>query len=432
VLPHYETKFVKENEFEAVYSGFVKLGIFNFPFTIQKEKTDILEFELYLVEIPELFDRNEIYGYEDDIERFIVFQIATLDWINSRNTLPDVVNCHDHHTGLIPFMMLYAYKFEKLRSVSTVITVHNSIYQGQFGFDKLYYLPEFDLARVTVLEWNNRINSLATGIKCSRSMSTVSPNFLNEINNFGYGLEHLFNQVRHKSKGILNGIDIEVWNPVKDKLLVANYSGRTFEKGKQTNKEELCNKFDLDPSKPLFSFIGRLVDEKGADLLPHIAAQALSENFKEINILILGSGNAAVEQQLSHLLASFKGNYNVYIGYNEAVAHLIYAGSDFLLMPSRVEACGLNQMYAFRYGTIPIVRRTGGLKDTVIDIGDDGNGICHDQPSIEDVCYSIQRAVSLYKDTKMFKSIRKKVMDIDHSWESACQEYIDLYNLKTN
>jgi starch synthase len=432
VIPHYDTKFINENEFDCVYSGFVKLGNFNFPFNIKKESANILGFELYLVEIPELFDRKEVYGYEDDIERFLSFQIASLDWINSRNDVPDVINCHDHHTGLIPFMMEYAFKFEKLKGTPTVITIHNSIYQGQFGFDKLYYLPEFDLSKVTVLEWDNRINSLATAIKCASAVTTVSPNFLNEINNFGYGLESLFNLVRHKSKGILNGIDTEAWNPEKDKMVSANYSIRTVEKGKQANKEKLCNQFDLDPTKPLFSFIGRLLDEKGADLLPHVTALSLSENFKEINILILGSGNTAIENQLSHLVSSFKGNYNVFIGYNEELAHQIYAGSDFLLMPSRVEPCGLNQMYSFRYGTIPIVRRTGGLKDTVIDIGDNGNGICHEQASITDVCYSIQRAVKLYKDKKSLKNIRKTGMNIDHSWERVCQEYIEMYHLITN
>ena len=296
----------------------------------------------------------------------------------------------------------------------------------------MYYLPEFDLSKVTVLEWDNKINSLATAIKCATEVTTVSPNFLNEINNFGYGLESLFNMVRHKSIGILNGIDTEVWNPIKDKMIQANYSIKTIEKGKQANKEKLCSQFDLDSTKPLFSFIGRLLDEKGADLLPHAAAMALSENYKEINILILGSGNTEIENQLSHLVTSFKENYNVFIGYNEELAHQIYAGSDFLLMPSRVEPCGLNQMYSFRYGTIPIVRRTGGLKDTVIDIGDEGNGICHDQASIVDVCYSIQRAVKLFQDKNNFKKIRKKGMNIDHSWERVCQEYIEMYHLITN
>lgn len=432
VIPQYDTKFIQENEFDCVYSDFVKLGNFNFPFNIQKEKNNILGFELYVVEIPELFDRKEVYGFEDDIERFLTFQIACLNWINSRATVPNIINCHDHHTGLIPFMMQFAEKYEKLKNLATVITIHNSIYQGQFGFDKLYYLPEFDLSKVNLLEWDNKINSLATAIKCASEVSTVSPNFLNEINNFGYGLESLFNLVRHKSKGILNGIDTEVWNPSKDKMLFANYSIKTLEKGKQENKKQLCSQFNLDPTKPLFSFIGRLLEEKGADLLPHAAALALSENFKEINILILGSGNAEIENQLSHLVTSFKGNYNVFIGYNEELAHLIYAGSDFLLMPSRVEPCGLNQMYSFRYGTIPIVRRTGGLKDTVTDIGDNGNGICHDQASITDICYSIQRGVKLYKDKRNLKKIRKIGMNIDHSWERVCQEYIEMYHLITN
>lgn len=432
VLPCHKTKFIDENEFDCIYSDFVKLGNFNLAFNVLKEQTGKLGYELYLIEIPEFFDRKEIYGYEDDIERFVSFQIATLDWMSTRTAMPDVINCHDHHTGLIPFMMMYANKYEKLKDTPTVITIHNSIYQGQFGFDKLYYLPEFDLSKVTLLEWDNRINSLATAIKCASAVTTVSPNYLNEINYSAYGLESLFNLVRYKSRGILNGIDMEVWNPATDKMLEKNYSIKNFKKGKQENKEKLCSQFDLDPTKPLFSFIGRLLEEKGADLLPHAAAMSLSENFREINILVLGSGNAEIESQLTHLLSSFKGNYNAVIGYDEALAHLIYGGSDFLLMPSRVEPCGLNQMYAMRYGTIPVVRRTGGLKDTVIDFGDNGNGICHDQASVGDVCYSIQRAVDLYKDKKKINDIRKKGMDIDHSWESVCQEYIEVYNLILN
>lgn len=432
VVPCYDLKFRKENEFENVFSAHIKLGNFNFPFNVLKETTDKLGFQLFLVEIPELFDRKDVYGYEDDIERFVSFQIATLDWIITRRGSPDIINCHDHHTGLIPFMMLHGSKYEKLSNVASILTIHNSIYQGQFGFDKLYYLPDFDLSKVTVLEWDNRINSLAAGIKCANTVVTVSPNYLKEISYSANGLESLFNLVQDKSKGILNGIDVDIWDPAIDKMLKKNYSISDFKKGKQANKEELCERFNLDATKPLFSFIGRILEEKGADLLPHAAAQALSENYKEINFLILGSGNTEIESQFRNLLTTFKGNYNFFIGYNEELAHLIYAGSDFLLMPSRVEPCGLNQMYAFKYGTVPIVRRTGGLKDTVIDFGDDGNGICHDQASVVDVCYSIQRAVDLFKKKKSLNEIRKSGMKIDHSWESVCQEYVELYNLILN
>ena len=288
------------------------------------------------------------------------------------------------------------------------------------------------MAHVKILEWDNCINSLATAVKCAQSVTTVSPSYLNEINNSANGLESLFNLVRYKSKGILNGIDFDVWDPAKDTMLSSNYSINNFEKGKQENKAKLCNLFNLDPTKPLFSFIGRLLEEKGGDLLPQASKLALSENFQQINILILGSGNEGIENQLNGLLSDHKGNYNTFIGYNEELAHLIYAGSDFLLMPSRVEPCGLNQMYSQRYGTIPIVRRTGGLRDTVIDFGDDGNGICHDQATVGDICYSIQRAIRLYGDKQQLNKVIKRGMNADHSWERVCQEYIEMYQLLIN
>jgi len=207
---------------------------------------------------------------------------------------------------------------------------------------------------------------------------------------------------------------------MEKKTLISNNQS-----GKMANKLGLCKRFNLDVTKPLFSFIGRLVYEKGADLLPDIFYKALLKG--EINILILGSGDIKVEAELKSLNIPFKNSYASYIGYNENLAHQIYAGSDFLLMPSRVEPCGLNQMYALRYGTIPVVRRTGGLKDTVIDIGDGGFGICHDEASIEDVVYSIDRAVRLYQNGKEFDKIRKRCMQIDHSWDLSIQEYLSLY-----
>lgn len=199
--------------------------------------------------------------------------------------------------------------------------------------------------------------------------------------------------------------------------------------GKYENKKDLCRRFGLDPFKPLFSFIGRLVHEKGADLLPAIIYKSLLKN--DINILILGEGKAEIESELRSLKIHFKDNYAFEIGFNESLAHLIYAGSDFLLMPSRVEPCGLNQMYALRYGTIPVVRRTGGLNDTVIDIGDGGFGICHVQASVKDVCDSIKRAMELFKNKNEFNKIRQKGMRIDHSWDNSAKEYLTLYKSLT-
>jgi starch synthase len=212
---------------------------------------------------------------------------------------------------------------------------------------------------------------------------------------------------------------------MEGELIEKDYSVSSIQMWKKANKLNLCNRFNLDKSKPLFSFIGRLVYEKGADLFPAIFYKTLIKN--DINILILGSGDKKVEAELKSLEIPFMNSYASHIGYDEKLAHQIYAGTDFFLMPSRVEPCGLGQMYAMRYGAIPIVRRIGGLKDTVIDIGDGGFGICHDQASVEDVVYSIERAIVLHNDQPYFREIRKKCMQIDHSWEKSAREYLSLY-----
>lgn len=427
VIPAYSNAFFQKSIYDIVHEGKLKLGHFIFSYTILKEKTDALGFELYQIAIPELFDRPNIYSYEDDTERFLAFQIAFLNWLTETDQYPDILHCHDHHTGLIPFMVQYCFNYQHLKHTPTIITIHNGQYQGWFGYDKLHYIPAFDLYHLGYLEWGSTINPLASGIKCAWKVTTVSPSYLDEISNRANGLEDLLRWERPKSVGILNGIDTEVWNTKTDPLLHANYGLRDFKKGKASNKAFLCEQFDLDVSKPLFTFIGRLVGEKGADLLPHICSIALNQHPQEINILILGSGDPQVERELEGLKHFYHGHYNNYIGYNEKLAHILYAGADFLLMPSRVEPCGLNQMYALRYGNIPIVRRTGGLRDTVVDIGDGGFGICHNEVSVSDVCHSIARAVLLFRDQKKFDAIRKEIQQIDHSWDKVAEAYITLY-----
>jgi starch synthase len=429
VMPAYENKFLYENEFEGVYDGWIELGTNNYQVRILREKTNKLGFDLYLIYIPGLLNRPKVYGYDDDIERFLAFQIAALDWISQWEHRPDVMHCHDYHTGLIPFMASNCARFWKLNNVPTVLTIHNAQYQGQFGWDKLHLLPIYDLRNSGRLEWNGAINPLASAIKCAWRISTVSPSYMDEISHKANGLENLLQRERGKSRGILNGIDNEVWDPATDPMLSKNFQVRTLEAGKKANKQALCDVFNLDPSKPLYTFIGRLVGEKGADLLPEIFDNVLSESNGAISILVLGSGEKDVEDKLVYLKEKYHGRYNVYIGYHEQLSHQIYAGADFLLMPSRVEPCGLNQMYALRYGTVPIVRRIGGLRDTVSDIGDGGFGICHDQASVQDVEHAIGRAYQLYQSTKQIKEIKKFIMNLDHSWDKAAQEYIEFYQM---
>ena len=329
-------------------------------------------------------------------------------------------------------MVQFCYNYTHFKKTPTVLTIHNGQYQGWFGFDKIHYIPDFDRGRAGFLEWGGIINPLASGIKCAWKVTTVSPSYLDEISDNANGLENLLRFERPKSIGILNGIDTDVWNTQTDEMLQTNYTLKNFKKGKAANKAFLCEQFNLDPKLPLFTFIGRLVGEKGADLLPQICSVALNEFYQKLNILILGSGDTNVERGLQNLQNFYHGNYNTYIGYNEKLAHIIYAGADFLLMPSRVEPCGLNQMYALRYGTIPIVRRTGGLKDTVYDFGDGGFGICHDKTSVFDVTHSIYRGIQLYADTNTFDAIRKTTMQIDHSWDKVAEEYSAVYQSLTN
>jgi starch synthase len=428
IMPMYRTPFLYKHDWEVVHKAGANLGFSWFDFTIIKEKSDLLGFELYLVDINGLLDREKVYGYDDDTERFCAFQIATINWINAWSKLPDVVHVHDHHTALIPFMMQHCYGFERLKSIPTVLTIHNAQYQGIFGWNKTIYIPQWDSWKRGMLEWNGNINPLATGIKCAWKVTTVSNTYLHEMRSMSNGLEPLFEYEKGKSLGILNGIDFKVWNPETDSYLNNHFDKTSSEAGKRANKNILCETFGLDKEKPLFVFIGRLVGEKAADLLPQAIIDSFNYIGRKMNFLILGSGENEVEEKLNQLKNISQQDFNVYIGYNEKLSHQMYAGADFLLMPSRVEPCGLNQMYAMRYGTIPLVRKTGGLMDTVIDLGEEnGYGITFNEASVGSITHAIFRAVKLFHEKQSFHSLRRKIMELDFSWDNSAQQYVDLY-----
>jgi starch synthase len=366
--------------------------------------------------------------YPDEREQFVAFQLAFLDWISYSQQSPDVIHCHDHHVGLIPFLMQHSKLYTRLAATPTVFTIHNGQYHGVLSWDKFYYLPEVDPYAGGLLDWAGAINPLAAAVKCCAKYTTVSPSYLQELTISSNGLEYLFYLEQAKGSGIINGIDTDVWNAKTDPMIPANYAVTTLAKGKQKNKEELCSRFNLSPELPLVSFIGRLVLEKGADLLVESISKSIADHPGKVNFLILGAGDPLMEQELRDLKDKLPEQCNIFIGYDEALAHVVYAGSDFLLMPSRVEPCGLNQLYALRYGTVPIVRSTGGLKDTVIDFGDEGGyGIRFNNASVADICYSIDRALVLYENTRLLTLLRKRMMALDFSWDRSAKEYINLY-----
>ena len=428
VLPMYKTKFLYDNEWEVVHKAAFDMGSMHFDFTVIKEKTNKLGFDLYLVDINGLLDRTKVYGYDDDAERFTAFQIAVLEWINKWEDLPDIVHVHDHQAGLIPFMMQECNAYERLKNTPTTLTIHNAQYQGWMDWNKATYIPTWNSWNWGKLDWKDMINPLASAIKCAWKVTTVSPNYMQELMLEANGLEALIKTEQAKCTGIINGIDYKVWNPELDTYIMDNFSVKDFTEGKALNKKKLCVDFNLADDLPLMVFIGRLVEEKAADLLPDAINNALNNYRGLINFLILGNGDPVVQEKLVSLEPKFVGYYNTQILYNEKLSHLMYAGADFLLMPSRVEPCGLNQLYAMRYGTIPVVRRTGGLKDTVIDISEEGGyGLCFDYASLTDIDISIQRAIELFDDKKKMKEVRTKMMNIDNSWINSAEQYVDLY-----
>jgi starch synthase len=424
VMPFYKNKFTQDHRFKTVYEGHLKMGNESLSFKILIPEKENLGFEIYLVDIPELLFKEYVYS-EDDTERFLAFQIAVLDWIIQNKQLPDVIHCHDHHTGLIPFMMSHANKYKILKSIPSVFTIHNAQYQGWFSHDKIDLVPTFPLSHIGLLDWDNSINPLATAIKSAWQVTTVSPSYMEELKVKANGLESLISSESQKCSGILNGIDTKVWDPETDDMIASKYGISNCDSGKQASKDWLCEKFGLEPEKPLFVFIGRLVEEKGADLFYELFELALKN--LDISILLLGSGNKTLEEQLKKLTSKYPKKYNAFIGYDEVLSHKMYAGGDFLLMPSRVEPCGLNQMYSLRYGTIPIVNKIGGLKDTVVDISEGGFGFLHTDNTVTGIYKSIKRATQFYSDSSKLKETRKMIMQIDHSWDASAEKYINLY-----
>lgn len=434
ILPKYKTKWLEAQEYDFVWESDARLGQEYFGFKVLKVSGDPLGFPLYVIDIPGLLDRPGVYidpwtgrGYWDEFERFVSFQIAGLEWIRNREEKPDAVHCHDHHTGLIPFMMSNCYRYSSLADIPTVITVHNAEYHGQYDKERHHALPDFDIEKLGLLDWDGRLNSLASALKCSWQISTVSKSYMDELGATSNGLELLFEAEKAKSRGILNGIDAEVWDPATDPLLDLKYTTRSVKSGKRKNKEHICKLFGINPDLPTIAFIGRLVREKGADLLPDLISRFMDSKY-DVNFVLLGTGDPGLHGIFTQMENDHVGYFDATLEYNEKLAHEIYAGADFIIMPSRVEPCGLNQMYSMRYGTVPIVRSVGGLKDTIVDISEEGGyGIKFEEFNLEEAEAAVSRAIELFADVKKHNEIVKKITKLDFSWSKSANDYLTMY-----
>lgn len=435
LLPKYSLKWINAHQFTTIFKGAVRMHNYYVPFTIERENEDTLGFPLFVANIPGKFDRPGIYadpsgyGYGDEVERYLCFQQAALQWILHSPGRPELIHCHDHHTGLIPFMLKHCPEYRSLANIPTVFTIHNGLYHGAFSWQKLYLMPFFDAEARSLLDWADTICPLASAVKCAWRVTTVSPSYLGELRQSSNGMEGLFYHEQHKSLGILNGIDAQVWDPATDPL-IARQLGSDVAEFKAENKRILAQRFNIDPDLPLFVFIGRMLSEKGADLIPDLIARVIQSGMR-IAFVALGTGDPRLEDTFRHMTHHFQGRFDAALEYNESLAHQLYAGGDFLFMPSRIEPCGLNQLYAMRYGALPIVRSVGGLRDSVPDIGEPGGygrGIRFDQFSVEDAYIAFYRAADLYYyNRESMNEIRERIMQVDFSWERAVQSYIDIY-----
>lgn len=432
-MPKYHMRWFFDKAFVPEYQGSFHMGKEFIHFQVERLDASELGFYMYVIDIPGKFDRNGVYAdastgifFGDEVERNIAFQRAYLTFINTWKELPDVVHNHDHHMGLIPFMMKYCGEFEKLRKVPSVFTIHNQAYQGAFEWERKYLLPGYDIWNEGMLDWSGKINPLASSVKCAWKVTTVSPSYMEELKRNSFGLEWLFNTESQKSRGILNGIDTEVWDPETD-IYLDNKCGDSLEDFKAINKKKILAGSRLDPSRPLIAFIGRFAGEKGADLLYYIIEGAINSG-SQANFIILGTGEKGVESGIRFLAEKNPTRILAHITYNEKLSHEIYAGSDFILMPSRVEPCGLNQMYAMRYGTIPLVHNIGGLKDSVKDIRETvGTGFKFSSLENTKIIDKILLADALYADAERLATIRNNAVNEDNSWENSASKYKDVY-----
>ncbi|HLS96371.1 MAG TPA: glycogen synthase [Sphingobacterium sp.] len=430
VCPYYDRPFVEENQFVSIAEGSFFQGAEELSYQVLKEENDVLGFPLFLIRIPGKLDRPEVYCYPDEAEQWIAFQHAFLDWMKGWEKKPEVVNCHDHHVGLVPFLMKYAVAYQEFASIKTVFTVHNGQYQGWMDWNKGVLLPTFDTWKWGLLDWDGLINPMAAAIKCCDAFTTVSQGYLQELYQNANGLEGLFRQESAKSFGIVNGIDDQYWNPGVDTLIPHNYTLKNVMTGKKNNKRALTKKMGLDARYPLLAFIGRFAAEKGADLLPDVVGGLLSGGAVKLSIFVLGSGDEHLQTRLQELADQYPKTLAVFFGYNEALAHEVYAAADYLLMPSRVEPCGLNQLYAMKYGTVPVVRGTGGLRETVLDYDQEekGYGFVFEEADAAEAIRAIERAVGALQDPVSMREIRKREMSLDFSWDKSAEQYVKLYN----
>jgi starch synthase len=394
--------------------------------------------KVYLIENDTYYDRDKLYGtpkgdYHDNAERFTFLCRAVLDFCKAINFQPDIIHCHDWQTALIPAFLKTIYKNDPFfAQTATVFTIHNIGYQGIFEKEamEIIGLP-WDTLTLNGVEFYGKVNLLKAGIVYSEVINTVSKKYSEEIQTveFGFGLDGILRYRKQDLFGILNGVDYDEWNPEKDHFIAERYGLKNLT-GKKQCKLDLMKEFNISMKFGEYPFIGvisRLADQKGFDLLAEIINDMME---LDLVFILLGNGDQKYHDLFSRIAQKFLGRTGIKIGFDNVLAHKIEAGCDMFLMPSRYEPCGLNQMYSLKYGTIPIVRATGGLDDTIENFNPKtakGNGFKFSLYTSQDLLGKIREALAVFSDQKSWKKIIQNAMNADFSWQVSAKEYVELY-----
>lgn len=402
---------------------------------------DPIKIQTYFIDHRPYFHRDELYvdaktgqEYPDNAERFILFAKGVLETLKILSWQPNVIHCNDWQTSLIPFLMKTQYKDDEFfKKISTLLTIHNVEFQGNFPPEK-YKKTNADESIFKTgsnLEYYEKFSFLKTGIYYSDYVTTVSEQYAVELQSseeYGMGFEGIFKDIKKKFSGIVNGIDYTVWDPETDEKIPVKY---TYGKVnlKKENKVELLKRFNLEYKEgvPVLGIVSRLTEQKGFDLLEEIA----EDLFKmDIRMVVIGLGERKYQKMFDTLKKKYKGRIGVKFTFDEDLSHLLEAGSDIFLMPSKFEPCGLNQLFSLRYGTVPVVRKVGGLADTITEFDkktEKGNGFVFTKYASKDFLAAIKRALKLYENPKTWKKILKNGMKQDFSWNSSAKKYSKIY-----
>lgn len=432
ILPFYkeEIKDAFKNNFRFIGSTFVDLSWRRQYVGVYEAIYDGITY--YFVDNEFYFKRKGLYGHFDDGERFAYYSKAVLEAMQLIGFYPDVLHCNDWHTALTPVYLDVYYRFsENFRNIKTVFTIHNIEFQGKYGTEILgdiVGLPEW--ANSLVMN-DGCVNYMKGGIEAAAAVTTVSETYATEILDpfYAYGLNGILSERRFKLHGVVNGIDTDVYNPKTDKALFQNYTLRTVAK-KTLNKKALCEMIDLgyDENRPLVAMITRLTEQKGMDLVAAVIDEIMRA---DIQMVVLGTGDWKYENMIKRVESQYPTKFRAILQFSSDIASKLYAASDMFLMPSKFEPCGLGQLIAMTYGSVPIVRETGGLKDTVVPYNPTdktGVGFTFKTYNSYDMLDAVWRAYGMFFDKENWKAVVANAMKQNFGWDVSAKKYIDIYN----